>query len=95
MNLVRRKFLRLATGGALLAALGRRAQAQAARPLADRLADYADRVSFSDLDAVTIERVKSHLIDTLGCGIGALDEPPVRICRDVASAWAGGASTLP
>jgi 2-methylcitrate dehydratase len=94
MNLVRRKFLHLATGAALLAASGRRARAQAARPLADRLADYTDRISFSDLDAVTIERVKSHVIDTLGCGIGALDEPPVRICRDVASASAGGASTL-
>jgi len=93
MKLARRDFLHLATGTALLAATGRAARADAVPPLADRLADYADRISFSDLDAATVERVKSHLIDALGCGIGALDEPPVRICRDVASA-AAGASTL-
>jgi len=77
-----------------MAAASRTAWAEADRPLANRLADYANRISFSDLDAATVERVKSHLIDTLGCGIGALDEPPVRICRDVASASVGGASTL-
>ncbi len=93
MTLPRRKFLYL-TGAALLAAPVRRAWAEAARPLADRLADYADRISFSDLDSATVERVKSHLIDTLGCGIAALDEPPVRICRDVALASAGGASSV-
>ena len=59
---------------------------QAARPLAERLAAYADRLRYDDLDAATIERVKSHVIDTLGCGIAAFDEKPVRICRDVALA---------
>lgn len=93
MTLARRKFLHL-TGAALLAASVRSAWADTARPLADRLADYADRISFADLDATTVERVKSHLIDTLGCGIAALDEPPVRICRDVALASAGGVSTV-
>jgi 2-methylcitrate dehydratase len=94
MKLARRNFLHLATGATLLAATARTAWAEAVRPLADRLADYADRISFSDLDAATLERVKSHLIDALGCAIGALDEPPVRICRDVASLASGGASTL-
>jgi len=94
MKLARRNFLHLATGATLLAATGRAAWAEAVRPLADRLADYADRISFSDLDVATVERIKSHVIDTLGCGIGALDEPPVRICRDVASMSAGGSATL-
>jgi 2-methylcitrate dehydratase len=58
------------------------------RPLAERLAAYADQLRYDDLDATTIERVKSHLIDTLGCGIAAFDERPVRICRDVALAAA-------
>src|SRR6476646_3853626 len=93
MTLARRKFLHL-TGAALLAAPVRSAWADTARPLADRLADYADRISFADLDATTVERVKSHLIDTLGCGIAALDEPPVRICREVALASASGAATV-
>ena len=94
MTLARRKFLQLSTGAALLAAPGRTASAQAVRPLADRLADYADRISFADLDASSVERIKSHLIDTIGCGIAALDEPTVRICRDVALASAGGPSTV-
>src|SRR5207247_916140 len=65
-----------------------------ARPLADRLAAYADELRHDDLDAATIERVKSHFIDTIGCGIGAFDERPVRICRDVALGVAAGAATV-
>src|SRR5258708_17704217 len=57
-----------------------------AHPLAERLAGYADRLRYSDLDAATIEAVKSHLIDTLGCAVAAFDEKPVRICREVALA---------
>ena len=94
MQLVRREFLGLATGAGLLSVAGCPAWAQATRPLAERLADYAVRLRYEDLDAATIERVKSHVIDTLGCGIAALDEPPVRICRDVALAPADGGSTV-
>jgi len=65
-----------------------------ARPLAERLAAYADRLRYDDIDAATIEQVKSHVIDTLGCGIAAFDEEPVRICRDVVVATSGGASTV-
>jgi 2-methylcitrate dehydratase len=61
-------------------------------PLADRLAAYADRLRYSDLDAATVEAVKSHLIDTLGCAIAAFDERPVRTCREVAIMAAGGGS---
>jgi 2-methylcitrate dehydratase len=94
MRLVRRKFLCMAASATLLAAGRRAAWTQTARPLAERLADYADRLRFDDLDAATVERVKSHLIDTLGCGIASLDEPPVRICRDLALAPADGVSTV-
>src|SRR2546428_8451061 len=65
-----------------------------AGPLADRLAAYADGLRHDDLDAATIERVKSHFIDTIGCGVAAFDERPVRICRDVALGAAGGAATI-
>ena len=64
------------------------------RPLADRLAAYADGLRYDDLDGATIERVKSHVIDTIGCGIAAFDERPVRVCREVALANAGGASSV-
>src|ERR1700719_4646024 len=92
MKLARRKFLSLAAGAAALPAVHRAAWAQT--PLAERLADYASRLRFDDLDAATIEQVKSYVIDTIGCGIAAFDEPPVRICRDVALAATGGASTV-
>ena len=65
-----------------------------AHPLADRLAAYAERLRYEDLDAQTIERIKTHVIDTIGCGIGAFDEGPVRICRDIALAVSGPATVI-
>ena len=62
--------------------------------LAERLAAYADGLRYADIDAATIETAKCHLIDTLGCGIAAFDEAPVRICREVALAGAGGGATV-
>jgi 2-methylcitrate dehydratase len=64
------------------------------RALAERLATYTDSLRYEDLDAATVEAVKTHLIDTLGCGIAAFDEGPVRICRDVALAQGGSGSTV-
>jgi 2-methylcitrate dehydratase len=71
-----------------------RAAQSNARPLAERLAAYADALRYGDLDDATIEAVKTHLIDTLGCGIAAFDERPVRVCREVALAAASGNATV-
>ena len=86
----------LSRRGALagLAAFGVSARANAAPALAEQLADYTASLSFDDLDSATLERVKTHVIDTLGCGIGALDERAVRICRDVALAVPGNATVI-
>jgi 2-methylcitrate dehydratase len=65
-----------------------------AHPLADRLAGYADALRYDDLDATTVERIKTHVIDTIGCGLGAFDEKPVRICRDVALSVSGPATLI-
>jgi 2-methylcitrate dehydratase len=65
-----------------------------AHPLAERLAIYADRLRFEHLDASTIERVKTHVIDTIGCGIGAFEERPVRVCRELALAVEGNATII-
>jgi 2-methylcitrate dehydratase len=65
-----------------------------ASPLAERLAAYAHGLRYDDLDADTIERVKAHVIDTIGCAIAAFDERPVRICREVALAPGSGLSTI-
>jgi 2-methylcitrate dehydratase len=89
----RRKLLALGAGAALVPTdLG----AQTARPLAERLADYAQALRYEDLDAATIERVKSHIVDSFACAIAAFDERPVRVCRQIAldQAPADGASTV-
>jgi 2-methylcitrate dehydratase len=65
-----------------------------AHPLADRLAVYADALRYDDLDAATVERIKTHVIDTIGCGLGAFDEKPVRICRDLALSVSGPATII-
>ena len=53
--------------------LARRVRAADTRPLAERLAVYAAALRYDDLDAASVERVKSHVIDTIGCGIAAFD----------------------
>ena len=64
------------------------------RPLAERLATYAHSLTYEELDGATIERVKTLLIDTIGCGVGAWDEKPVRICREIALSAAGPATVI-
>src|ERR1700731_1075186 len=104
MELPRRAFLHLTAGAAALPLGSRIASAQnqptqkpseqPVRPLAERLAAYADGLRYDDIDAATIERVKTHVIDTIGCGIGAFDERPVGICRSVALAVGGNATII-
>src|SRR5437667_5102124 len=82
-----------------IAALGvhsfaRKLRAAETRPLAERLAAYAAALRYEDLDAATVERVKSHVIDTLGCAIAAFDERPVRICREIAQSVQGPATII-
>src|SRR3984957_1572023 len=104
MKLPRRAFLQLAAGAAALPVASRMAGAQShpiqppsgqpVRTLAEGLAAYADGLRYDDIDAATIERVKTHVIDTIGCGIGAFDERPVSICRSVALAVGGNATII-
>ena len=94
MKLARRAALRLGAGAAtlpLVATILRSQSVKAANvstadalPLARRLAGYALELRYEDIDPATIERIKIHLIDSLGCGIGALSEPAVKICREIA-----------
>jgi 2-methylcitrate dehydratase len=103
MKLPRRRFLQLAAGAAALSTLPRIARAQTypvplqsgseEKVLAERLAAYAHDLRYDDLDAETIERVKSHVIASLGCALAAFDEKPVRICRDVVLANGEGATS--
>jgi 2-methylcitrate dehydratase len=63
-------------------------------PLANRLAAYAERLSYRDVDAATLEAAKVLVVDSFGCAIAAFDERPVRICRELAAATGGGPSTI-
>ncbi|WP_334006065.1 MmgE/PrpD family protein [Burkholderia cepacia] len=98
----RRHFLSTLTGAALAlpfaharAGVLPAAGVSPGRPdLAQQLADYAAGLQYRDLDAATIETIKAHLIDALGCAIAAHDERPVRIARDAALASPGGVSTI-
>jgi 2-methylcitrate dehydratase len=100
MKFPRRQFLHLAAGAVALPTVLRMARAEDRPPqsgsqgktLAERLAAYAHGLRY--LDAETVERVKSHVIDTLACGLAAFDEKPVRICRDVALTSSGGATVI-
>jgi 2-methylcitrate dehydratase len=95
MQLPRRRFLHLAAGGAAVPLISRPSWSQSsAKPLAERLVDYASQLRYDDLGAATIEQVKVRVIDTLGCGLTAFDENAVRNCRDIALAPAGGSSTI-
>lgn len=94
MKLRRRKVLALAAGVAMAPVHIRGAGAETARPLAERLADYADALRYEQLDAATVERAKSHIVDSLACAIAAFDEPPVRICRELALMPPDGPSTV-
>ena len=62
--------------------------------LAERLAAYAHGLTYEQLDDATVERVKTFLIDTIGCGMGAWDAKPVRICREIARSAAGPATII-
>jgi 2-methylcitrate dehydratase len=101
MTLIPRRVLLAGTAATGFAAWARGAEdrQRAARqsseaPLAGRLAAYAERLSYRDIDAATLEAVKVLVVDSFGCAVAALDEKPVRICREIAAAAGGGPSTI-
>jgi 2-methylcitrate dehydratase len=71
MEFRRRRFLRLAAGAGVLplAWSALRADDAAPGPPQSPLAAYADGLRFDDLDDATVESVKVHIIDALGCGL--------------------------
>jgi 2-methylcitrate dehydratase len=94
MKLARRKFFSVAVGAASVPAFSLSAFARESQPLAERLARYTVDLRLSDIDPATVERVKTHVIDALGCGIAAFDERPVRASREVALTGGSGAATV-
>lgn len=54
--------------------------------LAEKLADYVHSTNYNVVPENVIHETKKRIIDSLGCGIGAFNEQPVRISRKVAEA---------
>ncbi|PYI80380.1 MAG: 2-methylcitrate dehydratase [Verrucomicrobia bacterium] len=49
---------------------------------AEQLADFVRRASYEDISAKAREQLKLHILDSLGCAIGALNGEPIRHVRD-------------
>ena len=100
MKISRRRILHLGAGAAAFPKAGRAASAEnppqlaSGRSLAERLAAYASALRYDALDAATRERVKTLVIDTIGCGMGAWEERPVRACREIALSVSGPATII-
>src|SRR5262245_65030726 len=73
---------------------GKASRDGASAPLARRLAQYVDGLSYADIDARTLESLKLRLVDTFGSALAALDEPLIMTCFRIARAAGPGASTL-
>ena len=57
----------------------------ATKTLAHQLAEYACSLQFEDLSKDVVHEVKRRVIDSLGCALGAWNEEPCAIARNVAS----------
>ena len=63
---------------------------ETAIPLVERLVAHALEVTFDDLDAQTVSRVKTRLLDTLGAIAAGHGEPDAASVLRVAAAWGAG-----
>ena len=54
------------------------------KSLAHRLAEYACSLNYEDLSPEVVHEVKRRIIDSLGCALGAWNEEPCAIARQVA-----------
>src|SRR5262252_564246 len=57
----------------------------ATKTLAHQLAEYATSLNFEDLSKEVVHEVKRRVIDSLGCALGAWNEEPCAIARNVTS----------
>src|SRR5213079_3323581 len=55
------------------------------KSLAHQFAEYTWALRFEDLSRETVHEVKRRVIDSIGCALGAWNEEPCRIAREVAS----------
>ena len=53
------------------------------------LANFVVRMNYQDLSDAARQAVKLHILDALGCAIGALEGGPVRAVRQQTEAFGG------
>ena len=72
--------------------------------LADRLARYAQSLSFTDLPPPVVHEAKRRMMDSLACALGAWNAAPCRVARGLAAEtkaprgatlWGTGLKTTP
>src|SRR5213079_1006631 len=57
---------------------------QMTKSLAHQFAEYTCALRFEDLSRETVHEVKRRIVDSIGCALGAWNEEPCRIAREVA-----------
>ena len=63
------------------------------KTLAHQLANYACSLQFEDLSKEVVHEVKRRVIDSIGCALGAWNEEPCVIARNVASEFSAKAGS--
>jgi len=53
-----------------------------ARTEAERLAGFVHKANFGDIPTETMQTLKRHILDSVGCAIGAFDAPPILQLRN-------------
>jgi len=54
-----------------------------------RLAEWYESVTYEKIPENVVEKIKEFFLDSLGCALGALNEEPAKIGREVAAALGG------
>lgn len=57
--------------------------------IVEELAEFAASRTFKDLSESSVKQLKIRILDSLGCGIGALDAPPMKSLQAILSEFGG------
>src|SRR5215510_8550211 len=62
---------------------------------AEQLADFVVNASFSDISSPAVRELKTRVLDSIGCALGALGNDPIRLLKEQIDDFGGlGQSTL-
>lgn len=81
----RRDFLKISSAGSFALAF----QGKARTTVAADVGNWVAKLRYEDLPPQVVQKAKRVLLDTLGCALGAIDAPPVRVAQRVAAVQGG------